>query len=263
MLNIKAFHRSLKSIWIKKYLDNENIGKWKLFLFLTFISEKHGGKRIFTGNLNTNDIQNLNIKDEFQFEILSIWAEINFQNSQCDFQNSPLWHNSLIRVSKTPVFFPLRSKKSVNYVKNLLDENFNILSYDAFIQKYDLFPNFLEYNSLILAVRSIKTKCTPGSAFPQEKEFRQLVNVNEFSKVIFGILIQSKTTTPWKSEKMEIVCGVAFLSTKDTKLRSFQFKLLHRRIATNDFLYKVGIASNNRCSFRNVYKPSGEISPNG
>ena len=106
MLNIKAFNHSLKSIWFKKYLDNENNGKWKLFFF-TLISEKHGGKRIFTGNLNTNDIQNLNIKGEFQFEILSIWAEINFQNSQWDFQNSPLWHNSLIRVGKTPVFFPL------------------------------------------------------------------------------------------------------------------------------------------------------------
>ena len=80
-------------------------------------------------------------------------------------------------------------------MKDLLDTNFNILTYDAFIQKYDLFPNFPEYYSLISAVRSIKTKCTPGSAFPQEKEFRQFVNVNEFLKVIFGILIQSKTTT--------------------------------------------------------------------
>ena len=30
-------------------------------------------------------------------------------------------------------FFPLWSKKSVNYVKNLLDENFNQLTYEAFI----------------------------------------------------------------------------------------------------------------------------------
>ena len=71
-------------------------------------------------------------------------------------------------------------------MKGLLDENCNLLTYDAFIQKYDLFPNFLEFYSLISAVRSIKTKCTPGSTFPQEKEFRQLVNVNEFSKVIYN-----------------------------------------------------------------------------
>ena len=140
MLDIKTFNRSLKSIQIKKYLDNENTGKWNLFF--DFHLAKHGGKRIFTGNLNTKDLQNLNIKDEFQFEILSIWVEINFQNSPSDFLNFPLWHNSLIKVGKTPVFFPLWSKKSINQVKDLLDENFNLLTYDDFIQKYDLFPNF-------------------------------------------------------------------------------------------------------------------------
>ena len=35
-----------------------------------------------------------------------------------------------------------------------------------------------------------------------------------------------------------------FWCSKETKLREFQFKLLHRRIATNDFLYKIGITVN-------------------
>ena len=34
MLDIKAFNHSLKSIWFKKYLENENNGKWKLFFLL-------------------------------------------------------------------------------------------------------------------------------------------------------------------------------------------------------------------------------------
>ena len=68
-------------------------------------------------------------------------------------------------------------------------------------------------------------------------------------------------------KKWEIACGehenitidwqkaytLAFLSTKDTKLRTFQFKFLRRRIATNDFRYKVGITSNDLCSFCNLY----------
>ena len=31
-----------------------------------------------------------------------------------------------------------------------------------------------------------------------------------------------------------------FLCTKETKLRVFQFKFLHKRVATNDFLRKIG-----------------------
>jgi len=40
-----------------------------------------------------------------------------------------------------------------------------------------------------------------------------------------------------------------FCSTKDTKLIIFQFKLLHRRLATNDFLNKIGIKDNDICTF--------------
>ena len=43
MLDIKTFNRSLKSIWNKNYLNNENTGKWKLFFF-TFISQNTAAK---------------------------------------------------------------------------------------------------------------------------------------------------------------------------------------------------------------------------
>ena len=60
MLDIKTFNSSLKSIWIKKYLDIKNTGKWKLFF--EFHLAKHGGKKLFTGNLNLEDLRYLNIK---------------------------------------------------------------------------------------------------------------------------------------------------------------------------------------------------------
>ena len=37
--------------------------------------------------------------------------------------------------------------------------------------------------------------------------------------------------------------------TKSTKLREFQFKLLHRRMPTNAFLTKIRIKENSNCSF--------------
>ena len=32
MIDILSFNKSLKATWIKKYLDTENGGSWKLFL---------------------------------------------------------------------------------------------------------------------------------------------------------------------------------------------------------------------------------------
>ena len=40
-----------------------------------------------------------------------------------------------------------------------------------------------------------------------------------------------------------------FLCTRETKFRVFQFKILHRRIATNDFPCKIGIKQVDFCSF--------------
>ena len=46
-----------------------------------------------------------------------------------------------------------------------------------------------------------------------------------------GIVIAKTTTVNWEKTYL-----LAFKCTKETKLREFQFKLLHRRIATNDDL---------------------------
>lgn len=260
MLDIKTFNSSLKSSWIKKYLDIKNTGKWKLFF--DFYLAKHGGRKLFAGNLNSEDIRHLNIKEDFLKEVLHIWAEINFQNTPKDFEDIPLWHNSLIRIGKIPVFFPRWSTSSVNHVKDLLDENSKFLTHAAFTVKYDLTCNFLEYYGLISAIQSIKG--IPEKVATQAKTLGQLLKSNEFSKTIYKLIVQKKTSIPRKSEqKWERACleqenininwektySLAFHATKSSKLRTFQFKLLHRRIATNDFLFKIGIAPNNLCTF--------------
>lgn len=42
---------------------------------------------------------------------------------------------------------------------------------------------------------------------------------------------------------------LSFLYTRESKLRVFQFKFLDRKIAPNDFLYKIGIKERVSCSF--------------
>ena len=54
MIDVISFAKALKSNWIKKYLDQNNLAKWKLF----FDSHLHdfGGATIFKGNLNQKDL---------------------------------------------------------------------------------------------------------------------------------------------------------------------------------------------------------------
>ena len=80
------------------------------------ISQNMERKYIFSGNLNMKDVKHLNIRDEFLVEVLNIWVEINYKELREDFSNSPLWHNSLIKVANHSIFFRNWSKQHVYIV---------------------------------------------------------------------------------------------------------------------------------------------------
>ena len=42
MIDIQSFNESLKMKWIQGYLNNDNQGKWKLFV--DYSLQKYGGK---------------------------------------------------------------------------------------------------------------------------------------------------------------------------------------------------------------------------
>ena len=51
MIDILSFNKSLRATWIKKYLDTENGGSWKLFFDAEL--QRYGGKLAILGNLNS------------------------------------------------------------------------------------------------------------------------------------------------------------------------------------------------------------------
>ena len=54
MIDIKIFNKALKSSWVKKYLDPENQGKWKLLF--DYELQNLGGVEFFRTNLNKQDL---------------------------------------------------------------------------------------------------------------------------------------------------------------------------------------------------------------
>ena len=72
MIDIESFNKSLKSSWIKKYLDPENSSSCNFFLFDLEL-HSHGGKTIFLGNLTRKDACCfIEVSDPFIKEILEI-----------------------------------------------------------------------------------------------------------------------------------------------------------------------------------------------
>ena len=122
MIDLISFNKALKSTWVKKYLDPENHGKWKLFL--DWQLQHYGGPVVFRGNLNRHDLSKfINSTDAFTTEILQLWSEISYEanvNSTDHFLSLPLWHNSLIRIDNRPVYYKSWSCKGIQNVTDLL-----------------------------------------------------------------------------------------------------------------------------------------------
>ena len=269
MLDIESFSKSLKATWIKKYLNKENRGKWKLFFDLEL--EKSGGATVLTSNLNTKDtIKTLKINNQFVSEVLTIWAEVNFEDeitSESQFLDQSLWHNSLIRINNHPIFYREWFQKGVLQVKHLKDGSNYFLSLTDLQNKYSLNACPLGYCGLLSALKrlwnTVKNKCTLSNA-KYESFLARLLKSNRASPIVYTKLISKKSISPTQNQQKWIKdCNLnshecinwretnllTSKCAKSTRLVEFQFKLLHRRLSTNEFLNKIGINDNPKCSF--------------
>ena len=92
---------------------------------------------------------------------------------------------------------------------------------------------------------------------------QKLLSSSNFCNETYKLIVKGITSTPDKSQRKWIAdCENVenlinwdksyispFYCTKETKLQTFQFKFLHRRIATNDYLFKIGISLTDICTF--------------
>ena len=97
MVDIALFTKSLKTSWIKKYLDDSNRGKWKDFFELEL--KKYGGKLVFTCNLNKLDTSNLiSVQDPFLQEILEMMIK---SKPSSNFGNNMKMNNIALKLITT------------------------------------------------------------------------------------------------------------------------------------------------------------------
>ena len=118
MLDLNPFNKALKLSWVRKYLNENNSGKWKLLF--DFQLEDYGGAEFFRGYLDRKDVSKyINVPDTFITEIVQIWTELSFEDtvkSMEHFLSLNLWHSSLVKVGKKPIHYkswsgPLREFK--------------------------------------------------------------------------------------------------------------------------------------------------------
>ena len=189
--------------------------------------------------------------------ILDSFNELKTLYNYYQKQDIVLFNNKEILVGGKPIFFSKWFKKGIISIKDLLTESGNFLTFQEFSLKYSCQTNFLQYYQVISAIpkhlRSI-AKQTDGfnkpfftsndNIFPLGETVQ--INLGKAKSRDFYKLLNAKThnedhTGPLRwSQNLSInsdTWGKIFESLKnickETKLKEFQFKLIHRIIVTN------------------------------
>ena len=182
--------------------------------------------------------------------------------SEDHFLSSPLWYNSLIRIENKPVFYKEWHAKGVTKVKHLMDDSDNFLSLPAFQNKYNLKFRPLVFYGHISAIKLLKRHISQNIRPPLKYEgfLSKFLENAKPSRPVYKKLVSKKSELPISSlqkwlEDSNITINwktaykLSFQCTKSTKLIAFNFKFLHRRLSTNNFLKKIGLVNSEKCTF--------------
>lgn len=253
MVDIHNFARSLRLSIVKRLITTkgtwQSIAKFILNDTVTYIFD-----------LNSKSIQSIakKITNPFWKQVLKDWALL---------QESPkqlvLWKNEEIKINRNTITYKSYIRENIIYAEDLLNMNRTFLTYAELINKYPgLRTNFIQYQGLLNSI-PLNWKSDNIQVIQTEKSNSNLEMIEKLPKpnrYLYGQLLDNKgppqitgkvkwenilnNNLDWKN-----IYKKSMETTNDNKLKILQFKILHRRIATNKFLEMIGIKDTMLCTF--------------
>jgi len=180
-----------------------------------------------------------------------------------------LWFNQFIRINNQSFCWPQWNRAGISQIKDLLDESNIFLSEGSLREKYGLNTNFLTLLQIRQAIPHSWHVILRNSIQQTNKHhdlscelklngFWREIKKNKSSSYYWSFIkkVEIKTNeVKWLDEldlstvDFEKIYQLPYTITKYTKLQSFQFKIIHRIINTNKWLFIRNIVDSNKCRF--------------
>ena len=266
MVNINKFNEALKVSWLRRLLNNEVNMPWKRVLQCM-------SPNIFD-ILNAGPIyaekMSLKLQNPFWSDVLNSY--VNFAHSvpiktSLEFSSQSFLYNKDFRIDKRVITEQTLIDKGVVYIHQLQNQG-QYLTYEEFKNKYNIKLNFLLYTAIINVIKATERQLAPtnmsGNTLPYQKPIHMILNSKKGSQIFYRSMISvdfippgvkkwyNTLSTPvvgeWKSYFRNLINA-----TGDTKLRWFQFRLLHNILTTNRSASKFIQDQNDKCEFCKVH----------
>ena len=266
LTNISVLNDALKITWVQKLIkDHENIGWQRLFKYNIC-------KQKFLWEL---DITSLNavkqqVKNNFWQNVITAWVKLK----NCHFHQVPQEYPIWDAYFNMPYNIKIRKNELIQhglvYVNDLLDINGNLLTNNQFQTNFTIHINYLDYQGLLSSIpkewkdnisvhnvgklKEVNVDMNWVSSYQHvcKKVYSILndqVEVNEQCHQIWDNICRAETIPDTWKTRYQII----YLSTIESKMRSFQFKLIKRILPTNSFLFKCNIIAHDICTFCEMF----------
>ena len=193
-------------------------------------------------------------------------------NSIEDIYETSFMYNDSIKIGRKVIANQELMRNDVFLIKHLLQED-NFLSYDSFILKYNVNIDYLSFFSIVQSIKKVfkldeygKTNIKLKYQPPLEIIMKRKSGASDIYKVFLNFTAQYTGFNKWHQltdiSHDEWLSSFAFLkfTTKDTKLRWLQYRILHNILTTNRSVAKYDDSQDHLCTFCHKYSETILIS---
>ena len=266
MIDFEIMERSLKIAWIKRILENSD-ASWKAIP--NYAVSQLGGLDFLTKCDYALKFLNLERLPNFYRTVLSYWQEFNrlTESEKKPPTDQTIWNNRNIRLDGKSIFITEWFKKGINYIKDLLDEDFNFLSVTNLKQKFRIEFPFTVYYGLLKAIPKEWKASFRNTAHPDGLAPGTATSLKPFStKSAYLKLLDNRYSIPtaepkilnhgFTKENIHHVYMLPFRIMKEPKLIMFQLKIIHVILPTQYSLFRAGLANHDKCPLCNLESQS-------
>ena len=258
MIDVEIFDKALKLTWIRRFLLCKS--RWKDIVIQLF----PGITKI--DKLGDRFIQNLSktIKNNFWANVMTYFStfhkKFKIDCLEAMYQSSFLF-NEKIKIGNSVISNKLLERNNIFYIQDLMQNNV-FLDHHDFILLKNVNIDFLTYNSIISAIKKstqFKDLEKSNITFKHQPAIDNILKSKKGAVLIYRSLLDTslecKGKTKWMTsvdiEEEEWQCAFPFLkyTTKDTKLRWLQLRILHNILTTNRSVAKYKENQSDLCTF--------------
>ena len=262
--------KAMRLIWVKRLALN-TVSRWK---FIPMYYFKCQDLNLFFSC--KSGVHCSTSVPEFYKKCHKWWIDVHSVHPQTVemVKHEILWNNIYITINKKTVFYKEWYRGGIIRIYDILDENNQFMSHTDIASKYGIKCSFLDvlqirqsipiqWRTLLYNTRqvgeNIHTNCNKIQIVDKLLNFHKLT-----CKDLYWSLVSKKIRIPTAVKKWSEhfthfkdaddniwshIYQMSFKVTRETRLQSFQYRILHRIVPCNKWLFNISIKESKQCNF--------------